>query len=76
MCARVANQWSRGVVIARLRLSVRSLLDQCARVGNHQSTYLNLAEDQELTSHHRTPHTRKQPHHSRLKRRGHQTKKN
>jgi hypothetical protein len=49
MCARVGHQRSRGVVIARLRSSVRSLLHQCQDL--HQSTYLNLVEDREPTSH-------------------------
>jgi hypothetical protein len=49
MCTRVDNQRSRGVVIARLRVSVRSLLHQCRDL--HQSIYLYLTEDQEPTSH-------------------------
>jgi hypothetical protein len=49
MCARVGNQRSRGVVIAGLRLSVQSLLNQ--RRDLHQSTYHNLTEDWEPTSH-------------------------
>jgi hypothetical protein len=43
MCTRVDNQWSHGVVIARLRSSVWSLLHQ--RRDLHQSSYLYLAED-------------------------------
>jgi hypothetical protein len=50
MCAHVGNQHSRGVVIARLRSSVRSLLHQ--RRDLDQSTYLYLSEDREATSHH------------------------
>jgi hypothetical protein len=53
MCARVGNQQSRGVVIARLRSSVWSLLHQ--RRYLHLSTYLNLTEDREPTSHQRVP---------------------
>jgi hypothetical protein len=49
VCARVGNQQRCGVVIERLRSSVRSLLHH--RRDPHQSTYLNLTEDQELTSH-------------------------
>jgi hypothetical protein len=49
MCARVGNQQSCGVVIARLQLSVRSLLHQCRDL--HQSTYIYLTEDREPTSH-------------------------
>jgi hypothetical protein len=49
VCAGVDNQWSRGVVIARLQSSVRSLLHQYQDF--HQSTYFYLAEDRELTSH-------------------------
>jgi hypothetical protein len=49
MCARVDNQWSRGVVIARSRSSIRSLLHQ--HRGLLQSTYPYLMEDQESTSH-------------------------
>jgi hypothetical protein len=43
VCACVVNQRSCGVVIARLRSFVRSLL--------HQLTYLYLTEDREPTSH-------------------------
>jgi hypothetical protein len=49
MCACVGNQQSCGVVIARLRLSVRSLLHQ--RQDLHQLSYLYLTEDRESTSH-------------------------
>jgi hypothetical protein len=49
MCVCVGNQRSRGVVIARLRSSVQSLLHQ--RRDLYQSTYLYLSEDQEPTSH-------------------------
>jgi hypothetical protein len=49
MCARVGNQQSRGIVIARLRSSVRSLLHQHQDL--HQSTYLYLIEDREPTPH-------------------------
>jgi hypothetical protein len=49
MCARVVNQRSRGVVIARLRSSIQSLLHQCRDF--HQQTYIYLSEDQEQTSH-------------------------
>jgi hypothetical protein len=49
MCTRVGNQQSHGVVIERLRSSVQSLLHQ--RRDLRQSTYLNLAEDQEPISH-------------------------
>jgi hypothetical protein len=49
MCTCVDNQWSRGVVIARLRSSVQSLLHQCQDL--QQSTYLYLTKDQEPTSH-------------------------
>jgi hypothetical protein len=50
MCACVDNQQSHGVVIARLRLSIWSLLHQRRVV--RQSTYLYLSEDREPTSHH------------------------
>jgi hypothetical protein len=43
MCAHVGNQWSRGVVIARLGSSVRSLLHQHRDL--HLLTYLYLAEN-------------------------------
>jgi hypothetical protein len=46
----VDNQRNHGVVIARLRSSVQSLLHQCQDL--HQSTYLYLTEDQEPTTHH------------------------
>jgi hypothetical protein len=49
MCARVDNQRSRGVVIARLWSSVRSLLPQSRDL--HQLTYLYLVEYREPTSH-------------------------
>jgi hypothetical protein len=49
MCVCVGNQRSRGVVIARLRSSVQSLLHH--RRDLYQSTYLYLSEDQEPTSH-------------------------
>jgi hypothetical protein len=49
VCAHVGNQRSCGVVIARLWSSVRSLHDQHRDL--HQSTYLNLMEDREPTSH-------------------------
>jgi hypothetical protein len=49
MCAHVGNQRSHGVVIARLRSSVQSLLHQ--RRDLDQSTYLYLLEDGEPTSH-------------------------
>jgi hypothetical protein len=49
MWTRVGNQWSRGVVIARLRPSVQSLLHQYRDL--HQSIYLYLTEDREPTSH-------------------------
>jgi hypothetical protein len=49
MFARVGNQWSRGILIARLRSFVQSLLHQ--RRDLHQLTYLHLTEDQEPTSH-------------------------
>jgi hypothetical protein len=45
----VGNQQSRGIVIARLSLSVQSLLHQ--RQDLYQSTYLYLVEDEEPTSH-------------------------
>jgi hypothetical protein len=48
-CVCVGNQRSRGVLIARLRSSVRSLLHQ--RRDLHQSTYLYLSKDREPTSH-------------------------
>jgi hypothetical protein len=47
MCTRVDNQQSRGVVIARLRSFVQSFFHQ--RRDLHQSTYLYLTVDQELT---------------------------
>jgi hypothetical protein len=50
VCARVDNQRSHGIVIARLRSSVQSLLHQCRDL--HQSTYLYLTEDREPTTHH------------------------
>jgi hypothetical protein len=49
VCARVDNQRSRGVVIARLRTFVWSLLHQCRDLL--QLTYPYLAEDWEPTSH-------------------------
>jgi hypothetical protein len=49
MCVCVGNQWSRGVVIARLRLSVRSFLHQ--RRDLHQLTYLYLSKDWDPISH-------------------------
>jgi hypothetical protein len=49
MCAHVDNQRSSDVVIARLRLSVRSLLHQHRDL--HQSTHLYLMEDWEPTCH-------------------------
>jgi hypothetical protein len=49
MSVRVGNQWSHGVVIARLQSSVRSLLHQCRHLL--QSTYLYHSEDGEPTSH-------------------------
>jgi hypothetical protein len=49
VCVRVGNQWSRGVVIAKLRSSVQSLLQQCRDL--HQSTYFYLSKDQDPTSH-------------------------
>jgi hypothetical protein len=49
MCARVGNQRSHGLVIARLLSSVRSLLHQHQDL--HQSTYLYLTDDQEPTTH-------------------------
>jgi hypothetical protein len=49
MYARVGNQRSRGVVIARLRLSIRNLLHQHRDL--HQSTYLYLSEDLEPIPH-------------------------
>jgi hypothetical protein len=46
MCARVGNQWSHGVVTARIRTdAVRSLHHQ--RRDLHQSTYLYLSEDRD-----------------------------
>jgi hypothetical protein len=48
VCAHVDNQQSRGVLIARLRLSVRSLLHHRQEL---QSAYPYLVEDQEPTSH-------------------------
>jgi hypothetical protein len=50
VCTCVGNKWNHGVVIARLRSSVWSLLHQHRDL--HQSTYLYLSEDQEITSHH------------------------
>jgi hypothetical protein len=50
MCARVGNQWSRGVVIVRLQSPIQGLLHQ--RQDLHQLTYLNFTEDWEPTSHH------------------------
>jgi hypothetical protein len=47
MCTRVGNQWSCGVVFARFRLSVQSLLHQ--RRDLYQSTYLYLSKDREPT---------------------------
>jgi hypothetical protein len=49
MCAHVGNQRSRGIVIARLQSSVRSLLHQ--RRDLHPPTYLYLSEDREPTTH-------------------------
>jgi hypothetical protein len=49
MCARVGNQWSCGVVMARIRSSVQSLLHQHQDL--RQSTYLYLVEDREPTPH-------------------------
>jgi hypothetical protein len=48
MCAHVDNQRSSDVVIARLRLSVQSLLHQHRDL--HQSTHLYLVEDWEPSS--------------------------
>jgi hypothetical protein len=42
MCARVGNQWSRGVVTARVQTGVRSLRHQ--RRDLHQSNYLTSRE--------------------------------
>jgi hypothetical protein len=50
MCVHVDNKQSCDVVIARLRSSIHSLLHQHRDL--HQSTYLYLSEDRELTSHH------------------------
>jgi hypothetical protein len=50
MCACVGNQQSHGVVIARLRSSVQSLLHHHRDL--QQSTYLYLAEDQEPAPYH------------------------
>jgi hypothetical protein len=50
MCACVDNQQSCGVVIARLRSSVQSLLHHCRDLL--QSTYSYLMEDREPTSYH------------------------
>jgi hypothetical protein len=50
VCTRVGNYRSRGVVIARLRSSVRSLLHHCQDL--HQSIYLYLSEDRKPISHH------------------------
>jgi hypothetical protein len=52
MCACVDHQRSRGIVIARLRSSVQSLLHQ--RRNLDQLTYLYVTEDQEPTSHQTT----------------------
>jgi hypothetical protein len=49
MCTHVGNQQRCGVVIARLRSSVRSFLHQ--RRDLYQPTYLYLSEDRERTSH-------------------------
>jgi hypothetical protein len=49
MSVRVGNQWSHGVVIARLQSSIRSLLHQCRHLL--QLTYLYHSEDGEPTSH-------------------------
>jgi hypothetical protein len=49
VCTCVSKQRSCGVIIARLRSSVRSLLHQHQDL--HQSTYLYLSEDREPTSH-------------------------
>jgi hypothetical protein len=46
----IDKQWSSGVVTARVRSSVRNLPHQCQDL--HQSTYLYLLEDRDLTSHH------------------------
>jgi hypothetical protein len=48
MCACVGNQRSHAVVIARLQSTVQNLLHECRDL--HQSTYLYLAEDRDLTS--------------------------
>jgi hypothetical protein len=48
MYTRVDNQRSHGIVIGRLRSSVRSLLHQCRDL--HQSTYLYLMKDRAPTS--------------------------
>jgi hypothetical protein len=46
MCTRVGNQWSHGVVTARVRTdAVQSLRHQ--RRDLHQSTYPYLSEDQD-----------------------------
>jgi hypothetical protein len=49
VCTRVGNQRSHGVVIATLWSSIQSLPHQHRDL--HQSTYLNIAEDREPTSH-------------------------
>jgi hypothetical protein len=47
---RIDNQWSNGVVTARVQSSVWSIRHQ--RRDFHQSTYLYLLEDRDSTSHH------------------------
>jgi hypothetical protein len=47
--ARIDNQWSSGVVIARVQSSVWSLRHQHPDL--HQSTYLYLSKDRDSTSH-------------------------
>jgi hypothetical protein len=47
----IDNQWSSGVVTARVRHSIQSLHHQHRRL--HKSTYLYLLEDRDSTSHHK-----------------------
>jgi hypothetical protein len=49
MCACIGNHRSHRIIIARLRSSVQSLLHQHRDL--HQSIYLYLSEDWELTPH-------------------------
>jgi hypothetical protein len=49
MCAQIDNQWSHGVVTARVYCYVQSLDHQHRDL--HQSTYMYLSKDRDSTSH-------------------------